>query len=339
MTFETYQIIWFLLVGVLLTGYAILDGFDLGVGALLLFAKGDTKRRLMLNSIGPVWDGNEVWLVVGGGALFAAFPDVYATVASGLYLPVMLLLTGLIFRAVAIEFRSKEESRRWRNGWDIAFSVASIVITILLGVALANMAKGIPLDKTYEYTGGFFNLLNPFALTLGITTLALFMMHGAIYLVMKTEGSLQDDVKKWGKNATIFFVVMYVLLSGAAFLWAPVLTEKVVANPVLGLLPLVAFLAIANVPRMMVKGKEPWGFFSSCLAIGALMGTFGLGMFPNLVVGSDGTSLTIHNASATEPTLTTMLTIAMIGMPFVLVYFAVIYRVFSGKVKDTALHY
>ncbi|CAG0942216.1 partial cytochrome bd ubiquinol oxidase subunit II, partial [Candidatus Brocadiaceae bacterium] len=176
------QVVWFILIGVLLTGYAILDGFDLGVGSLYLLAKGDTNRRILLNSIGPVWDGNEVWLVTGGGALFAAFPDVYATAFSGFYVAFMLLLFVLIFRAVSIEVRSKYEKAWWKSFWDKAFSVSSIVIAFLMGVAIGNIIQGIPIDATKEYVGSFFDLLNPYAIMVGITTVALFMMHGSIYL-------------------------------------------------------------------------------------------------------------------------------------------------------------
>lgn len=341
MNHETLQIAWYLLVGVLLIGYAILDGFDLGVGMMLLFAKGDTNRRVLLNSIGPVWDGNEVWLVTGGGALFAAFPDVYATVFSGFYLPLILLLMGLIFRAVAIEFRSKEPSPKWRQSWDVSFSVASLVIALLMGVALGNIVVGIPLDQHFEYTGGFFNLLNPYALLVGLTTVTLFAMHGCIYLMMKTQGELQEQVKVWGKNATIAFFVMYALVTGGTFLWAPHMANKIMENPILVVLPVIAILAILNVPRMMVKGKEALGFVSSCVSIAALMGLFGLGIFPNLVPSNidPKNSLTVTNASASEATLTIMFTIALIGMPFVIVYTAAIYRVFRGKVVETALHY
>lgn len=332
--------LWFLLVGVLLVGYAILDGFDLGVGSLLLFAKGDQNRRILLNAIGPVWDGNEVWLVVGGGALFAAFPDVYATVFSGFYLPLMLLLTGLIFRAVAIEFRSKEPGARWRRFWDGAFCVASIVIALLLGVALGNVVLGVPVDAEKEYTGGFFNLLNPYALICGVTTVALFAMHGAIYLVMKTEGELQDEVKRWVRSAMIFFGVSYGLLTVATFVFAPDMAERIRQLPWLFLLPMGSLLAVANVPREMARGNERMAFVSSCLSIASLMALFGLGTYPNLVLAQiPANSLTIHNSAASEATLTIMTTITLIGIPFVLAYTIAIYRVFRGKVDVEALHY
>lgn len=341
MSYEALKDVWFLLVGVLLIGYAILDGFDLGVGSLLLFAKTDKDRRILLNSIGPVWDGNEVWLVTGGGALFAAFPDVYATVFSGFYLALILLLVGLIFRAVAIEFRSKEASRTWRQLWDVSFCVASILIPVLMGVALGNIVVGIPVDATKEYTGGFFNLLNPYALICGVTTLSLFMMHGAIYLVLKTEGELQAQAKQWVKSGIIFFGVMYGMLTIATFVFAPHMADKIREQPWLFVLPLLSLLAIANIPREMSRGQETLAFASSCFSIASLMGLFGLGQFPNMVPSSTDPkfSLTIYNASASEATLTIMFTIALIGMPFVLFYTIAIYRVFRGKVQENALHY
>lgn len=335
------HIVWFLLVGVLLAGYAILDGFDLGVGSLLLFSKGDQNRRILLNSIGPVWDGNEVWLVVGGGALFAAFPDVYATVFSGFYLPLMLLLAGLIFRAVAIEFRSKEPSPKWRSFWDRSFAIASIVIALLMGVALGNIVIGIPVGADKEYAGGFFNLLNPYALIVGVTTVSLFAMHGAIYLVMKTEGELQAEAKKWVKSSMIFFGVCYGAVTIATFIFAPHMAEKIRQQPWLFLLPLASLLSIANVPREMSRGKEHLAFLFSCLSIVLLMSLFGLGMYPNLVPSdiNPDYSLTAFNASASEATLTTMLSIALLGMPLVLAYTVAIYTVFRGKVKTSHLHY
>ncbi|HSP86639.1 MAG TPA: cytochrome d ubiquinol oxidase subunit II, partial [Ignavibacteriaceae bacterium] len=213
--------IWFILIGVLLTGYAILDGFDLGVGSLHLLVKKDEERRIIINSIGPVWDGNEVWLVTGGGALFAAFPHVYATVFSGFYTAFMLLLFVLIFRAVAIEFRSKQEAKWWRQTWDVLFSVASIFIAFLMGVALGNIVTGVPVGADKEFAGTFFGLITPYTVLVGITTVALFMMHGSIYLVMKTEGEIQNKIKRWVNNAIIFFVICYVSTTMATLIYYP----------------------------------------------------------------------------------------------------------------------
>ncbi len=219
--------IWFILVGVLFTGYAVLDGFDLGIGALHLFTKDDTERRILINSIGPVWDGNEVWLVTGGGALFAAFPNVYATVFSGFYLALMLLLASLIFRAVAIEFRSKQPMRWWRQMWDIGFAGGSIVSALLIGTALGNIAWGVPVNARGEFAGTFLGLLTPYPLLVGVTTVALFMMHGAIYGVMKTEGALHDKLRVWAMRCIIFFVICAVTLTMATLLYVPHMSERV----------------------------------------------------------------------------------------------------------------
>jgi len=215
------NITWFILPGVLLIGYAIPDGFDLGVGALRLFSKGDHERRMLLNAIGPVWDGNEVWLVTAGGALFAAFPHAYATAFSGFYPAFMLLLVAWIFRAVAIEFRSKEAMPWWRAMWDVAFSVSSIVAAILFGVAVGNLIVGLPIGADMEYTGGFFNLLTRYPLLVGIFNLWLFTMHGSIYLYLKTEGELQEKCRRWIWTMFFIFMVLFITTTIATLLVYP----------------------------------------------------------------------------------------------------------------------
>jgi cytochrome d ubiquinol oxidase subunit II len=326
---------WFLLVGILLTGYALLDGFDLGVGALHLLAQKDDERRIMLNAIGPVWDGNEVWLITGGGALFAAFPHVYATVFSGFYLALMLLLLMLIFRAVAIEFRGKQPMPWWRKTWDISFSVTSLASGLLLGAALGNIAAGIPLDADHEFAGTFLGLLNPYALLVGVTTVALFTMHGAIYLVLKTEGALHSKIRCWVNNAIIFFIICYATTTMATLLYVPHMTATIKAHPILFGVALLNMLAIANIPREIQHGRDFRAFLSSCAAMAALMALFGIGMYPDIVAASNGpaNSLTIYNAASSAKTLGIMLAIAIIGVPLVLAYTASIYWVFRGKVK------
>ncbi|MBD3232357.1 MAG: cytochrome d ubiquinol oxidase subunit II [candidate division Zixibacteria bacterium] len=327
--------IWFMLVGILFIGYAILDGFDLGIGALHLFTKTDQERRLMINAIGPVWDGNEVWLVTGGGALFAAFPEVYATSFSGFYIAFMLFLLGLIFRAVAIEFRSKQEAKSWRKFWDVSFSASSILSALLLGVALGNIARGIPLDHNYEYVGSFWTLLNPYAIIVGITTVALFTQHGAIYALMKTEGELHDKLRGWVNPAIIVFVICYVMTTLFTLLYIPRMAENLKAFPVLFILPLLNALAIANIPREIHHGRDFRAFLSSCASMAALLALFGIGMYPNLILSRPeiANSLTIYNGSSSEKTLGIMLVIALIGMPLVIAYTSSIYWIFRGKVK------
>lgn len=329
------NVVWFGLVGVLLIGYAILDGFDLGVGCLHLFSSSDEHRRIQLNAIGPVWDGNEVWLVTAGGALFAAFPEVYATVFSGFYLAFMLLLAALIFRAVSIEFRSKQPMLWWRRLWDICFSGASILASLLVGVALGNIAQGIPLDQQHEFVGSFLGLLNPYALLVGLLTVSLFMMHGAIYLSLKTEGDLHDKVRWWVNRTIIGFVVMYGIVTLVTLLFVPQMADPIQSRPWLFLLPLSAMLAIANVPREIFHGRDFLAFLSSSFAIAALLGLFGMGIFPNLVISNPQPefSLTIYNAASSQKTLQIMFIIALIGMPIVIAYTASIYWIFRGKVK------
>jgi cytochrome bd ubiquinol oxidase subunit II len=333
--------IWFILVGVLFTGYAMLDGFDLGIGALHLFTKDDNERRVLLNAIGPVWDGNEVWLVTGGGALFAAFPNVYATVFSGFYLAFYLLLASLIFRAVAIEFRSKQPMRWWRQTWDIGFSVGSILSALLMGVALGNIAWGIPIDERGEFAGTFLGLLMPYPLLVGVTTVALFMMHGAIYGVMKTEGALHDKLRGWAMNGIIFFVICAATTTMATLLYVPHMADRVRANPWLFSIVLVNMLAIANIPREFHHNRDWLAFLSSCMAMITLMLLFGLNLFPNLVYSLPfpENSLNIYNAASSQKTLGIMLIIACIGVPIVIAYTVCIYWIFRGKVKLDRMSY
>ncbi len=333
--------IWFFLVGILLAGYAILDGFDLGVGALHLMTKGDTNRRLMLNAIGPVWDGNEVWLITGGGALFAAFPEVYASAFSGFYMAFILLLFSLIFRAVAIEFRSKQEAKWWRSFWDISFSIGSLVSGLLIGVALGNIARGIPLDSAHEFAGTFWGLLNPYSLLVGITTVALFMMHGAIYMVIKTEGALHDTIRRWVNKLIIFFIICYALTTIITIIFLPNMTKILRDYPILFILPVFNLLAILNIPWEIRRGRDFRAFLSSCVAMAALLALFGIGMYPNLILSYPevANSLTIYNAASSTKTHTIMLIIALLGMPLVIAYTISIYWIFRGKVKLDASSY
>jgi len=327
--------IWFILVGVLFAGYAILDGFDLGVGMLQLLLDDDHERRICYNAIGPVWDGNEVWLVTGGGALFAAFPEVYATVFSGFYIPFIALLFALIFRAVAIEFRSKEPMRWWRRMWDWGFFGGSLLASFLIGVAVGNIAWGIPLDASHEFAGTFLGLLNPYALLLGLTTVALFLMHGCIYLVLKTEGELQARLRNWVNPFIIGFIICYAVLTLATLLYVPHMTETMKAQPMLFIIAILLVLSIANIPREIHHGRDFRAFLSSCGSMLLLMAVFALGMFPTMIHSIDNPaySLTAYNGASTETTHRLMLNIAMIGIPVVLAYTVSIYWIFRGKVK------
>jgi len=328
------QLTWFLLVGLLLTLYAILDGFDLGVGILHFFARTDEERRIFMGSIGPVWDGNEVYLLTGGGALFAAFPDVYATVFSGFYLALILVLVAFILRAVSLEFRSKEAFAWWRQAWDVAFHAGSLVAALLVGVALGNIARGIPLDANHEYAGGFFTLLNPYALLVGLVTVLLFAQQGALYLVMKTEGALQARMRKVATWANALFILLYAALTLCTLLVQGDMVQGYYVAPILWLVPLATLAVVLATPWLHQKGKEGAAFLASCLTVAGLMGLFGIGMFPNMVRSIPvENSLTVANASSSPLSQTVMLIIACVGMPLVLGYSAYIYWVFRGKVK------
>ena len=261
-----YNIVWFILIVVLFVGYVVLDGFDLGVGMIHFSAKTDGERRIMLNSIGPLWDGNEVWLITAGGALFAAFPHVYATIFSGFYIAFMLFLTVLIGRAVSIEFRSKVESESWRKVWDVIFNVSSYLIVILLGVSLGNIVSGMPIAEDKEFAGTFFGLLHPFAIFLGLTAVVLLRMHGKIYIAIKSEGDLQKRAVSKINRSLIVFIVMYVLLTIWALIAYPHLLVNY-SNPIWFIFPLILILSVVMIPMMIKKEKYFRAFIFSSLII------------------------------------------------------------------------
>ena len=336
MSVETLSVLWYLVIIAAMICYAVLDGFDLGVGSLHLFAKSDEERRVLLNAIGPVWDGNEVWLVIVGGALFAGFPEAYATLASGFYNMIMIFLTGLIFRAVAIEFRSKMASTAWRKSWDVVFCVASLIIAFGIGFILGNLTTGIPLDSHRDFVGNFSDFFNPFSLLLGITGISLFSMHGAIYLCMKTEGDLHEKICTWVNWCISFFLLCYAATTIATFLYMPHMIEPMRRMPLLFAVPIIAFLAILNIPFQISRKNHGWAFISSSLSITLLLALYAVGTFPTLIrssINPQMNSLFISNAASSRLTLEVLLIIVAIGLPLVFAYGFYVYRVFRGKVK------
>lgn len=333
--------IWFLLVGILIIGYSILDGFDLGVGALYPFiSKTEEDKKILLNSIGPFWDGNEVWLLTGGGALFAAFPLVYASVFSGFYLAMMLVLFALIFRAVAIEFRNKQDTPGWHRIWDRAFFVGSSLPALLFGVAVGNIVKGLPLDAAHNYTGGFFGLLNPYALLMGLVGLAAFLVQGSTYTLVKTEGALQQRTKDLVPKLWGSYLVLFGLATAFSYVAAPHLFANYAKTPWLLAIPLLTFVGIAGVPLAVKASRYLLAFVSSSVAIAGQILILAAGIFPNWVPAVDPAySLTIYNASSSPLTLKAMLIIALTGVPLVLFYTGYVYWVFRGKVKLTDAKY
>ncbi len=326
----------YLVAGFAVVAYCMLDGFDLGVGALHLFAKDDKDRRIFLNAIGPVWDGNEVWLVIVGGVLLSAFTDAYATIFSAFYLPTMGLLACLIFRAVSIEFRSKRPSKNWRNTWDTVFSVASILIAIGVGVLLGNLVEGIPLDSEYNFTGVFLSFLTPYPIIVGITSLSLFTMHGSIFLLMKTEGDLHDRLRSWVKWSIVFFIIMYVILSVVTLGQKPYMLERMDRYPAFYFFPLGTLISILCILYFVRKGYDGFSFIFSCISIFFLFTLYLVGTFPYLVrstVNTAENSVTYFNAASSHLTLKVLSIIVVIGVPLVLAYGYYIYRVFRGKVR------
>jgi cytochrome d ubiquinol oxidase subunit II len=332
----TLNIIWYILFVVIIAGYLIMDGFDIGVGVLHMFvAKTDEERRINLNSIGPVWDGNEVWLVLGGGALFAAFPMAYASLFSGFYIAMMLVLIVLILRTVAIEFRSKEQNPRWRSFWDVIFFLSSLGIALLLGVAFGNIMAGVPLDENQNITASLLSLLSPFALLVGVTTIFMLALHGAIYLTMKTEGELQARVRKWIPRLIVIFFVLNTLVVMATLLLHETITTRYLEEIWPIIFPALALTAVLISAYMLRQGRDFVAFLASAAMIALLLFSAAAGLYPNMLISSidPAYNLTIYNAASEANTLSVMLVIALIGMPFVLLYTAGVYYVFRGKVK------
>jgi cytochrome bd ubiquinol oxidase subunit II len=339
------QVIWFVLLGVLFAGYAMLDGFDLGVGTLYPFlGKSEADKSVMRKSIGPVWDGNEVWLLTAGGALFAAFPPVYATVFSGFYLALMLVLFALIFRAVSLDFRKHDPA--WAGVWDWAFFLGSALPALLFGVAVGNIALGVPLDKSGEFAGNFFTLLgfwggtfNPVPLCIGVLGLSMFVLQGASWIALKSEGDLHSRAAKLSSTLAWVFTALVVVATAVVAFFAPVAFGKVVGSP-LGWVFVVLLVAALVWARLSLNsGKDRAAWYSASLSAVALTGLWAASIFPVLVPsigdasGAATESLTIFNSSSSPLTLTLMLIIAGIGVPIVLFYMYLIYKTFAGKVE------
>jgi cytochrome d ubiquinol oxidase subunit II len=320
-------VLWFVLIAVLWIGYFFLEGFDFGVGILLpVIGKSDADRRVMVNTIGPVWDGNEVWLLTAGGAMFAAFPEWYATLFSGFYLPLLLILVALIVRGVAFEYRGKKDDAAWRSRWDWAITIGSLVPALLWGVAFANIVHGVPIDGAGTYTGGFFSLLNPYALLGGLVTLGLFTTHGAMYLALKTVGDVRERANALAPKAGLATAVAAVLFLGWTLLDAGKTLTWITA--VLAAVGLLAALAASRAKR------EGWAFSLTGLTILLAVVTLFATLYPNVMPSTTNPdySLTIANASSTDYTLQIMTWVALIMVPIVLAYQAWSFWVFRKRI-------
>jgi len=319
--------VWFALIAILWIGYFTLEGFDFGVGMLLPFlARSEAERRVMINTIGPVWDGNEVWLLVAGGATFAAFPEWYATLFSGFYLPLLLILVALIARGVAFEYRAKRDSDAWRAGWDQAIFWGSLLPAVLWGVAFANILRGVPIDAHKEYVGDFFTLLNPYALLGGATTLMLFLTHGAIFIALKTDGRIRKAAGFLAQNLGLGAAAVTVAFLG----W----TQAKTGTPGSAVLFVLAAVALVLGLVASQRIREGWAFVGTFLAIGLGVAGLFVALFPDVMPTSlaGGLSLTTANAAATSYTLKVMTVVAVIFTPVVLAYQAWTYWVFRKRI-------
>lgn len=325
--------IWFILIAVLYTGFFVLEGFDFGVGILLPFlGKDDTERRTILNTIGPHWDGNEVWLLTAGGATFAAFPNWYATLFSGFYLPLFLLLLALILRGVAFEFRSKDDDPRWRRTWDWAAFGGSLVASLLLGVAFANLVRGVPIDAEMNYVGGFFNLLNPYALIGGVVTTAVFVLYGALFLSLKTTGALLGKARAAAQRLWLPVVIGLLIFLVATYLSTDILS-KLGVNP--GVVPVAGMAAMLVAGYFIRRQREGWAFAMLAATIAFALVTMFMILYPRVMISSLNPewSLTIENAASSPYTLRVMTVVALVFVPIVLAYQAWSYWVFRKRIE------
>lgn len=328
------NLLWFVLIGVLLTGYAILDGFDLGVGIIHPVLSGEKQRNVAIKAIGPLWDGNEVWLVTFGGALFAAFPEAYATILSGFYLPIMLLLFSLILRAVSIDFRNKVESKSWKLMWDLGFFGSSLMATFVFGVAAGNLISGISIDERGEFNGALQDLLGVYPVAVGVLAVATFALHGATFLFLKSTGAVRARLENWLWHCWGIFLVLYVLVSMMTLIENPLVVTRVKNAP--WAIPIVVLnvLAVANMPRAIFRQRYGQAFISSCTNIACLVALFCVATFPDLVVSrSNQPSWDIYSAASSQGTLKLMSIIALIGLPLITSYTVIVYWTFRHPIE------
>lgn len=335
------NVLWFILIAVLYIGYFVLEGFDFGVGILLPFlGKTDTKRRVIINTVGPHWDGNEVWLLTAGGATFAAFPQWYATLFSGFYLPLFLMLIALIVRGVAFEFRSKDDNPRWRATWDWAIFVGSFLPALLWGVAFTNFIKGVPIDANMMYVGGFWNLLNPFALLGGAVSVLAFTIYGAIFLTLKTGEEIAEPARRIAGQLWFPMLIVLVAYTIVMYFSTDILT-KLGVNP--GPIPIFTVIALLTAGWFLRQKRDGWSFLFMASAIVLAVTTVFMILFPRVLVSSTDPaySLTIYNSSSSPYTLRVMSIVALIFVPIVLAYQGWTYWVFRKRVssKPEELHY
>jgi cytochrome d ubiquinol oxidase subunit II len=331
--------IWFVVLAFMLAGYAVLDGFDLGVGTLHLVVGRDTRERArLIDAIGPVWNGNEVWLLAVGGSLVAAFPHVYAASFSGFYLALMIVLWLLLLRGLGIEFRHQIDHDMWKHAWDVAFSLSSALLALLFGVALGNVLRGVPLDETGEFQGTFALLLNPFALLAGILSVTVLSMHGAAWIALKTDAEIQRRARRWGSALWWAVVFLLAAMVAASFLVRPDFPRNFGTHPWLIAFPLVTIATVSAVKHYQRRADDLRAFLASAATIAGVIACVAAGLYPTLLpalAGSPHPGLNIYNAASPEGSLRIALGVYLFGMTLVFIYLINIYRVWRGKVTAT----
>jgi cytochrome d ubiquinol oxidase subunit II len=327
------QVFWYIAIAVLWTGFFLLEGFDFGVGMLsTLIGRNDLERRVIINTIGPLWDGNEVWLIVAGAGMFAAFPGWYATMFSGFYIALILLLAALIMRGVSFEFRGKRQDARWRRTWDVLLAIGSVLAPFLIGVALADLLYGVPIGSNQEYTGNFWNLLSPYSVFVGVTLVLLCLLHGATFLSLKTTGEVRERAHATARRVT--------LLTAFAVFAFSVWTQLTIHHGAIpDLIPMAAVLAVLGVAVLLREGKEGWAFTMTASALAATVVTIFIDLYPNVMVSSTNSAynLTVQNTASSPYTLKVMTVVAILLLPVVLIYQGWTYHVFRRRVSASDL--
>lgn len=339
---STLQFLWYVVFATSMFCYAALDGFDIGVGCLHVFAKSDNDRRIFMNAIGPVWDSNSLWVVITTGGLLAGFPKAFAVLFSSLYMPMMILMFGYIWRGVAIEFRGQLSKSSWRTFWDWCFTISSFSLAFGFGVALANLIKGLPIDHKGEAVRDLMQIFSPYALLLGLFTTLLFMLHGALYLNLKTEGALQERIRRWCWRIFALFVFVWVIVNIDTPLVHSHVTKLIRQETWLFPLIFLGLFGLIGLFCSLTWRYDGWAFISSCVIILSLIISYSLGTFPNIVrstINPESYSLTIFNSSSTPFTLKILLGIAGFGVPLFLLYVSYTYKVFRGKVEINTMSY
>lgn len=341
MEVSTLQFLWYAVFITSIIAYASLDGFDIGVGCLHLFGKSDMDRRIFINAIGPVWDSNSLWVVITTGILMSGFPVAFGMLFSSLYMPMMLLIFGYVYRSVAIEFRSKIASPRWRVFWDVMFALSSYCLAFGFGIVLASLIHGLPFDKHGIFIRDISSLLSPYAILLGFFTTALFMLHGAIYLHLKTDGALQLRMKRWCWRLFTLFGVLWIVVNAVTPTYEAQVTELVQQTPFFIIFALMSTTATIGLAISLWNNRDGWAFLSSSAIIVSLVLFYALGTYPNIVRSSlsESYGFTIYNSSSTPFTLKILLGIAAAGVPLVILYMIYSYRVFRGKVEIDTMSY